>query len=104
MAKKKDDGQQVVADNRKARHLYFIESTLEAGLVLGGSEVEEPARGQGEHRGKPMPPRRTARSISMNAYIPEYLDGEPVQSRAAAHTQIADQAIGDAALGFGCAA
>ncbi len=40
MAKKKDDGQRVVADNRKARHLYFIESTVEAGLVLMGSEVK----------------------------------------------------------------
>ena len=40
MAKKKDDGQKIVADNRKARHLYFIESTLEAGLMLAGSEVK----------------------------------------------------------------
>jgi SsrA-binding protein len=40
MAKKKDDGQKVVADNRKARHLYFIESTFEAGIVLVGSEVK----------------------------------------------------------------
>lgn len=40
MAKKKDDGQRVVADNRKARHLYSIESTVEAGLVLMGSEVK----------------------------------------------------------------
>src|SRR5260221_6887245 len=38
MAKKKDPDHRVVADNRKARHLYFIESTLEAGLVVIGSE------------------------------------------------------------------
>lgn len=29
-----------VAQNRKARHEYFIESTLEAGIVLEGSEVK----------------------------------------------------------------
>jgi hypothetical protein len=40
MAKKKDPDHRVVADNRKARHLYFIESTLEAGLMLMGSEVK----------------------------------------------------------------
>ena len=34
MAKKKDDDLKIVADNRKARHLYFIESTLEAGIML----------------------------------------------------------------------
>jgi len=31
---------QVIAENRRARHDYFIEDTLEAGLVLEGSEVK----------------------------------------------------------------
>jgi SsrA-binding protein len=35
-----DEGLRVVANNRKARHDYFIESTLEAGLVLTGSEIK----------------------------------------------------------------
>lgn len=30
----------VVADNRKARHEYFIEETYEAGLALTGTEVK----------------------------------------------------------------
>lgn len=36
----KDDGIKVVADNRKARHDYFIEETYEAGLALTGTEVK----------------------------------------------------------------
>jgi len=35
-----DEGLKVVASNRKARHDYFIESTMEAGLVLTGSEIK----------------------------------------------------------------
>jgi len=31
---------QVVAENRRARHDFFIEDTLEAGIVLEGSEVK----------------------------------------------------------------
>lgn len=30
----------VIAENRRARHDYFIEDTLEAGIVLQGSEVK----------------------------------------------------------------
>ncbi len=36
----KEDGIKVVADNRKARHDYFIEETYEAGLALTGTEVK----------------------------------------------------------------
>ncbi|PRY62818.1 SsrA-binding protein [Knoellia remsis] len=38
--KKNDDGRQLVASNRKARHDYLIEDTFEAGLVLMGTEVK----------------------------------------------------------------
>ena len=31
---------QIVAQNRKARHLYHISDTLEAGLILAGTEVK----------------------------------------------------------------
>lgn len=30
----------VLAENRKARHLYFIEETMECGIVLAGTEVK----------------------------------------------------------------
>lgn len=31
---------QIVTENRKARHTYFIEDTFEAGMVLKGTEVK----------------------------------------------------------------
>ena len=34
----------VVAQNKKARHDYFIEQTLEAGIVLSGTEVKSVGR------------------------------------------------------------
>ena len=40
MAKKPDPTKNVVAQNRRARFDYFIEDTLEAGLMLTGSEVK----------------------------------------------------------------
>ncbi|MCW4458150.1 SsrA-binding protein SmpB [Microbacterium sp. MPKO10] len=36
----KEQGERVVATNRKARHDYLIEDTYEAGLVLWGTEVK----------------------------------------------------------------
>src|SRR5271170_6643647 len=36
----KDDGFELVVDNRKARHDFFIEETFEAGLALLGTEVK----------------------------------------------------------------
>ena len=38
--KKPKDSSSVIAVNRKARHDYFIEETIEAGLVLEGWEVK----------------------------------------------------------------
>jgi SsrA-binding protein len=37
---KKDAGEQLIATNRKAFHDYTIEETIEAGIVLKGSEVK----------------------------------------------------------------
>ncbi|NQX12879.1 SsrA-binding protein SmpB [Microbacteriaceae bacterium VKM Ac-2855] len=36
----REQGQKVVATNRKARHDYLIEDTYEAGIVLSGTEVK----------------------------------------------------------------
>lgn len=36
----KEQGRKLVAQNRKARHDYAIDSTLEAGIVLTGTEVK----------------------------------------------------------------
>lgn len=40
MAKAPERPQKLVAENRRARHDYFIEDDLEAGIVLEGSEVK----------------------------------------------------------------
>jgi SsrA-binding protein len=36
----KESGEKVVATNRKARYDYYIEDTIEAGIVLSGTEVK----------------------------------------------------------------
>ena len=35
-----DLSRKIVAQNRKARHNYFIEDTIEAGIILVGTEVK----------------------------------------------------------------
>ncbi|MHA1601232.1 MAG: SsrA-binding protein SmpB [Alphaproteobacteria bacterium] len=41
-----DGAQRSIAQNRRARHEYFIEDTIEAGLVLTGSEVKSLRQGR----------------------------------------------------------
>lgn len=50
MAGKNDSGA-VVADNRKARHDYFIEESFETGLALTGSEIKSVRAGRVNLRG-----------------------------------------------------
>lgn len=38
--KSKGEGIKTIATNRKARHDYFVEDTIEAGLVLTGTEIK----------------------------------------------------------------
>ncbi|MEM8752443.1 MAG: SsrA-binding protein SmpB [Pseudomonadota bacterium] len=47
-AKKKEPGQKIAAENRKARHNYFIEDDLEVGVVLEGSEVKSLREGKAQ--------------------------------------------------------
>lgn len=42
----KKENVKIVASNRKARHEYFIEDTIEAGLVLKGTEVKSIRQGK----------------------------------------------------------
>jgi SsrA-binding protein len=46
VADKKQEGHKTVAENRKARHEYFIEETWEAGIELTGTEVKSLRAGQ----------------------------------------------------------
>ena len=63
--------QRVAAQNRKARHDYLIEDTLEAGLMLTGTEVKSlrgrPATIAEAHAGE-----KGGELWLFNAYIPEY--------------------------------
>ncbi|WP_171253298.1 SsrA-binding protein, partial [Acinetobacter baumannii] len=40
------EGIKVVAQNKKARHDYFIEETYEAGIVLTGTEIKSIRKGR----------------------------------------------------------
>jgi len=42
----KNTGRKILAQNRKARHLYFIEDKYEAGIVLQGTEVKSVRAGR----------------------------------------------------------
>jgi SsrA-binding protein len=46
--KEKDGGNKVLLRNKRARHEYFIEETIEAGIVLMGSEVKSLRAGRAE--------------------------------------------------------
>jgi len=41
-----DEGIKVIAQNKKARHDYFIEQTMETGIVLSGTEVKSIRQGK----------------------------------------------------------
>jgi SsrA-binding protein len=42
----KKTGTKLIASNKKARHAYFIEDTIEAGIVLTGTEVKSIRQGK----------------------------------------------------------
>ena len=42
----RERGEKLIAQNKKARHDYFIEQTFEAGIVLTGTEVKSIRQGR----------------------------------------------------------
>ena len=74
MAKKPDLDHKVVAQNRKARHNYFIEETFEAGLVLTGTEVKS-LRGGRSTIAESYVTEQGGEAWLVNANIPEYAGG-----------------------------
>jgi SsrA-binding protein len=64
----------LVAQNRKARHEYLIDETLEAGLVLTGTEVKA-LRGPGVQIAEAYADPRGGEMWLVNAHIPEYAGG-----------------------------
>ncbi len=71
MARKADPEKKIIADNRKARYAYAIESTIEAGLVLMGSEVKS-LRGGRSTIAESYAYAKDGELFLVNAYIPEY--------------------------------
>ena len=68
---KADPERRVVAQNRRARHDYFIEDTLEAGIILLGSEVKSLREGKASI-GEAFATEQGGELFLINAYIPEY--------------------------------
>jgi len=77
-AKKAEAGPKVAARNRRARHDYFIEDTIEAGIVLQGTEVKSLRSGQASIE-ESYATDRKGELVLMNAYIPEYRSASVTQ-------------------------
>lgn len=71
MAKKKDENSKIIAENRKARFSYAIGDTLEAGIMLTGSEVKS-LRGGHSTIAESYAHAQDGELWLVNAYIPEY--------------------------------
>lgn len=76
---------QVVAQNRKARHDYLIEESVEAGLVLAGTEVKSLRQGRAS-LGDAYAEARDGEMYLLNAHIAQYpsasrLNHEPLRPR-----------------------
>jgi SsrA-binding protein len=61
----------IAAQNRRARHDYFIEENLEAGIVLQGTEVKALREGRGNLQDA-YAGEMEGELYLFNAYIPEY--------------------------------
>ena len=76
MAKKNaNDGRQMVANNKKARHDFEIIATYEAGLVLMGTEVKSLRMGRASLLDAFCQFDRSGELWLEHAHIPEYLQG-----------------------------
>ena len=85
MAKKAPFKGAIVAQNRRARHDYFIEDTFEAGLALMGSEVKSLRAGRCSLN-EAYAAEQQGDLYLLNAHIPEYgpagtFGHEPKRSR-----------------------
>jgi SsrA-binding protein len=72
--KKEDDGRRIIAENRRARHDYFIEDVVEAGIVLTGTEVKALREGKAAIAEAYASPENDGIYL-INANIPEYSAG-----------------------------
>ena len=66
-----------VADNRRARFDYHLDDTIEAGLVLTGTEVKSLRHGQAMIAEAHVAPKDDTLFL-LNAHIPEYQQASPL--------------------------
>ena len=71
MVSTKDEKHKIVAENRKARHEYFIKDTWEAGIILTGTEVKSLRQGQATIT-ESYASFEDGGLYLINCYIPEY--------------------------------
>jgi SsrA-binding protein len=74
MAKKKKSSDNIAARNRKARHDYFIEENIEAGIMLQGTEIKSIRNGRASIE-ESYASEEGGELFLVNAYIPEYQAG-----------------------------
>jgi SsrA-binding protein len=74
MNKKSDPNNKTVAENRKARFTYEVLDTLEAGLVLTGTEVKSLREGHANIQ-ESYASFEGGEIWLINSYLPEYLQG-----------------------------
>ncbi|MCO5063055.1 MAG: SsrA-binding protein SmpB [Rhizobiaceae bacterium] len=72
--KKSDPNNKIAAENRKARFSYEILDTVEAGLVLTGTEVKS-LRGGHANIQESYASLENGEIWLINSYLPEYLQG-----------------------------
>ncbi len=71
MASTPPSEQKLIAENRRARYDYFLEESLEAGLMLTGSEVKSLRLGRA-NIAESYASVENGGIFLVNAYIPEY--------------------------------
>ncbi len=72
--KKEDRSKKIIAENRKARHDYYIIETVEAGIILTGTEVKSLREGKVNIAESYASPETDGIWL-VNANIPEYSRG-----------------------------
>ena len=68
-------GIKIIAENRKARHEYFVLDTYEAGIALTGTEVKSLRAGKCNLKDSYAQVTKTAEIVLFNAHIEEYEQG-----------------------------
>ncbi len=87
MAKKAENTEGRVIENRRARFDYHIEDTLEVGMVLQGSEVKavragEVSLAEGYVMARESPPSLTLLNVNIGEYAPSaHLGHRPKRAR-----------------------